>query len=85
MNITKSEKELAYEVIAGKWGNNEDRIVRLTNAGYNASNVQKMVNQIAAGIIEEQREEEKKAKEVFEIDVDLSKYGALVLNFTGVQ
>ena len=39
----KTEREVALEVIEGKWGVNDDRIVRLTNAGYNASSVQKVV------------------------------------------
>lgn len=43
---TKTVEELANEVIAGKWGNGEDRKNRLTNAGYNYSEVQARVNQI---------------------------------------
>lgn len=46
---TKSVDELAKEVIAGKWGNGADRKTRLTNAGYNYSEVQSRVNQILAG------------------------------------
>lgn len=41
----KSNEELANEVIQGKWGNGADRKNRLTNAGYNYSDVQKIVNQ----------------------------------------
>ena len=36
--------EIARQVIAGKWGNGKDRVTRLTNAGYNASIVQNIVN-----------------------------------------
>lgn len=36
---------IADEVIAGKWGNGEDRKNRLTQAGYNYSEVQALVNQ----------------------------------------
>lgn len=43
---TKSIDEIANEVIQGKWGNGEDRKNRLTNAGYNASEVQNRVNAI---------------------------------------
>lgn len=32
------------EVIQGKWGNGEERIKRLTDAGYNAKKIQKAVN-----------------------------------------
>lgn len=45
---TKTIEELANEVIAGKWGNGEDRKNRLTNAGYNYSEVQARVNQLLA-------------------------------------
>ena len=46
---TKSVEELAREVIAGKWGNGQDRKNRLTNAGYDYSKVQARVNELVAG------------------------------------
>ena len=42
----KTVEEIAREVIQGKWGNGTDRKNRLTNAGYNYSEVQKKVNQL---------------------------------------
>ena len=45
----KSDEEIAREVMAGKWGNGEDRKKRLTAAGYNYSAVQAIVNKKAAG------------------------------------
>lgn len=42
----KSLGELASEVIAGKWGNGEERKKRLIEAGYNYNSVQEKVNQI---------------------------------------
>ena len=45
----KTIDEIAREVIAGKWGSGEDRKKRLTNAGYNYSEVQARVNQILKG------------------------------------
>lgn len=42
----KSVDEVAREVIAGKWGNGQDRFNRLKNAGYNADEVQKKVNEL---------------------------------------
>lgn len=42
----KSVDEIAKEVIAGKWGNGDERKNRLTNAGYNFSEVQAKVNSI---------------------------------------
>ena len=52
VNIDTSSKDLntiADEVIAGKWGNGEDRKNRLTQAGYNYSEVQALVNQKLTG------------------------------------
>lgn len=45
----KSNEEIAEEVIAGKWGNGEDRKNRLTSAGYNYSTIQGIVNQKLGG------------------------------------
>lgn len=45
---TKSVEEVANEVIQGLWGNGENRKARLTNAGYNYSEVQGRVNEILA-------------------------------------
>ena len=42
---TKTISQLADEVIAGKWGNGQDRINRLKKAGYDPAVVQNKVNQ----------------------------------------
>ena len=42
----KTVKQLAEEVIAGKWGNGQDRINRLKEAGYDPTVIQKKVNQM---------------------------------------
>lgn len=42
----KTVDELAKEVIAALWGNGDERVTRLTNAGYDAAAVQKRVNEI---------------------------------------
>ena len=39
-------KRLAHEVIAGKWGNGQERIDRLKAAGYNPTMIQNKVNEI---------------------------------------
>lgn len=80
----KSDREIAVEVIVGKWGDGNERIVNLTNAGYSASKIQSIVNQIAHDLSVYEQAEKHYGKEILEVDVDLSKYGALVLNFTGV-
>lgn len=43
---TKTVEELANEVIAGNWGNGDERKNKLTNAGYDYNAVQKRVNEI---------------------------------------
>ena len=40
----KSEDAIAAEVIAGKWGNGQDRVNRLKKAGYNPTSIQAKVN-----------------------------------------
>lgn len=45
----KTTDEIAREVIDGKWGSGDDRKKRLTEAGYNYSEVQARVNQILKG------------------------------------
>jgi len=42
----KSVEEIAKEVIAGKWGNDNLRIQKLSEAGYDANAVQKKVNEL---------------------------------------
>ena len=43
---TKSNLRLAFEVLNNMWGNGSERKRRLTEAGYNYSEVQKIVNEI---------------------------------------
>lgn len=45
-STSKTTEEVAKEVIAGKWGNGEDRKQRLTEAGYNYSLIQAKVNEL---------------------------------------
>jgi len=45
----KSTIEIANEVIAGKWGNGEERRNRLTQAGYDYQTIQNEVNRIVKG------------------------------------
>ena len=44
--VNKSIDELAKEVIAGKWGNGQERKTRLTNAGYDYRAIQNRVNEM---------------------------------------
>lgn len=43
---TKSVDTLAHEVLDGKWGNDKDRVDRLTKAGYDYDAVQARVNEL---------------------------------------
>lgn len=45
----KSNEEIANEVIAGKWGNGDDRKKRLADAGYDYNAIQTIVNQKVNG------------------------------------
>lgn len=42
----KTNEQMAKEVIAGKWGNGAERKKRLTEAGYDAAAIQKIVNKL---------------------------------------
>ena len=44
----KSDYEIACEVIEGYWGNGDERIRRLSAAGYNPYSIQSMVNGMLA-------------------------------------
>lgn len=46
VSAKKSVEEIAKEVILGKWGNGEERKKKLTAAGYDPDEVQKMVNKL---------------------------------------
>ena len=79
--MSKTNEEIAKEVIEGKWGVDDDRIVRLTNAGYNASAVQKIVNSmLKEQMVNDEPEVVDEPKQILEVTVDLKKYGALILN-----
>ena len=60
----KSDEEIAKEVLDGKWGNNPERIQKLSAAGYDAVKVQDKVNElIKQGKSEEEPEEVEVADE----------------------
>ena len=63
-SASKSIDELAQEVIAGKWGNGDDRKARLTAAGYDYSAVQARVNQLVAAPEPAKKTVDELAKEV---------------------
>ena len=67
-NDKKSIDDIANEVIAGKWGNGEDRKKRLKEAGYDYTTVQDRVNEILSN-------DNKKSIEEVAKDVIAGDYG----------
>ena len=62
----KSNEEIAKEVIAGKWGNGDDRKNRLTSAGYNYNTIQSLVNQMLSGNTSKRKSDTEIAREVIQ-------------------
>lgn len=60
----KSNETIAKEVIAGKWGNGDDRKKRLEKAGYNYNAVQAIVNKLLTPASPNKKTNEQVAKEV---------------------
>lgn len=53
----KTNEQIASEVIAGAWGNGEDRRNRLTAAGYDYSAIQAIVNQRFGTVVKKSNDE----------------------------
>lgn len=90
--MMKPNLEIAKEVLAGKWGNGNDRRTRLTNAGYNYSDIQSIVNALLSdgGEVQEDAKNEKdifdnklyiNGTETLEVTVDLNKYKGIKIVF----
>ena len=65
-DVKKSNEEIAKEVIAGKWGNGDDRKNRLTKAGYNYTTIQNLVNQMLNGKTSKRKSDLEIAREVIQ-------------------
>ena len=57
----KTNEQIAKEVIAGKWGNGNERKMALTKAGYNYNTIQSLVNSLSTEV---KKSNEEIAKEV---------------------
>ena len=93
--IIKTNQEIAKEIFQGKWGNNEERKKRLSEAGYHYEKIQSIVDAMAAAlpmeeILKKADEYDKQhgvipieihGTETMEIDVDLNRYNSIKLNF----
>lgn len=60
---TKSNETIAQEVIAGKWGNGDERKIRLEDAGYDYNAIQAIVNEY---VKPKKKSNDEIAKEVIE-------------------
>lgn len=49
VEVSKTNNEIASEIVAGKWGNGSSRRTRLIEAGYDYAEVQTIVNEICNG------------------------------------
>ena len=76
----KSILQIAQEVIAGLWGNGEERRQRLEAAGYDYAEVQEMVNAILSGEIPQEDPVEADPM-TLEVEVDLNVYKSIKLIF----
>lgn len=70
----KSNEEIANEVIAGKWGNGDTRKTALTNAGYDFSTIQSIVNEKMTGKATESKSSLKSVDEIAQ-EVIAGKWG----------
>ena len=73
-----SNYDIAKEVIAGLWGNGEDRKRRLTEAGYDYAAVQSIVNSLVKDGYTPPAED--KTGELLEIDYDPKVHTGIVIN-----
>ena len=67
----KSNEEIAREVIAGKWGNGDERRKRLINAGYDYNTIQSIVDKLVSG----NKPSNKKSNEEIAREVIAGKWG----------
>lgn len=80
---TKTNQQIAIEVIAGKWGNGADRRARLEAAGYNYDAIQSIVNALMQGeSMSESHEIKFTGTKTLEIDIDITEYNSIAITFT---
>ena len=78
--MVKSNYAAAIDVIAGKYGNGEERKRRLWEDGFDPSAVQSIVN----ALLSDNPPEPTDTGHYLEVEVDLTKYDGLTLQFKGV-
>lgn len=79
--MPKTNQQIAIEVIAGKWGNGRERVQKLTEAGYDPSAVQTIVNSLMEnGPQPEIKTNVNLGTKNLVVDIDLSEYNSMTLN-----
>ena len=68
----KSVREIAVEVIAGLWGNGDERRQRLTEAGYDYDVIQQAVNDLINGVEISEPQPSVTDDGILEVSVDLN-------------
>ena len=76
----KSNYEVALDVLAGKYGNGEERKKKLRNEGYNPDAVQSIVNALVKERQSERQQEQEKGN-FLTVEVDLNLYDGINLKF----
>ena len=77
----KSNLDIAKEIIAGQWGNGEERKTRLKEAGYDYYAVQTIVNSlIRDGYTVSRETEPAPDPSILEIDFDPKKHKGVQIN-----
>ena len=83
----KNNVEIAHEVLSGIWGNGEERKRKLTEAGYNYTAVQSIVNALVNDsfhepIVENSVESVENNERLLTVEFDRSKYDGIEIVFT---
>lgn len=76
----KSNYEVALDVLAGKYGNGEERKKKLWDAGYSPDAVQSIVNALVKDRQSERQQEQEKGN-FLTVEVDLELYDGINLKF----
>ena len=76
----KSNYEAALDVLAGKYGNGEERKKKLWSEGFNPDAVQSIVNALVKDRQSERQQEQEKGN-FLTVEVDLNVYDGINLKF----
>ena len=76
----KSNYEAALDVLAGKYGNGEERKKKLWSEGFNPDAVQSIVNALVKDRQRERQQEQEKGN-FLTVEVDLNVYDGINLKF----